>query len=213
VPGLFLTIEGPDGAGKTSQVTLLAAQFEKMGIQYIKTREPGGTAISDKIRELLLNPEHTEMDAKAEALLYAASRAQLVAEVIRPALSEGYVVICDRYMDASIAYQGALGLKPEEVRMINEFATGGLYPHRTYLIDIDPKIGLQRIQRARRKEFAGGLDRIEQRELEYHSKVREQFLALTQYRPHQYKRIDGNQSQETIAAIIYEDVLQLLQRT
>jgi dTMP kinase len=210
VAGLFITIEGPDGAGKTSQVSLLAAHLEKLGIHYLKTREPGGTPISDQIRQLLLNPDHTEMDAKAEALLYAASRAQLVAEVIRPALAKGYVVICDRYIDASIAYQGSLGLRPEDVRKINEFATGGLYPDRTYIIDIDPKIGIERIRRARRNEFAGGLDRIEQRELDYHTAVREQFLSLIQHRPNQYKLIDGNQPQDVIAALIREDVIGFL---
>jgi dTMP kinase len=210
VAGLFITIEGPDGAGKTSQVSLLAAHLEKLGIHYLKTREPGGTPISDQIRQLLLNPDHTEMDAKAEALLYAASRAQLVAEVIRPALAKGYVVICDRYIDASIAYQGSLGLRPEDVRKINEFATGGLYPNRTYIIDIDPKIGIERIRRARRNEFAGGLDRIEQRELDYHTAVREQFLSLIQHRPNQYKLIDGNQPQDVIAALIREDVIGFL---
>lgn len=208
--GLFLTIEGPDGAGKTSQVALLAAHLEKLGIHYIKTREPGGTPISDKIRQLLLNPDHKEMDAKAEALLYAASRAQLVAEVIRPALAQGCVVICDRYIDASIAYQGALGLPPEDVRRINEFATDRLYPDRTFIIDIDPKVGIERIRKARRNEFEGGLDRIEQRELEYHAAVRKQFVSLIQYRPEQYKLVDGNQPPESIAAIIRDDVLGFL---
>ncbi|UOF91788.1 dTMP kinase [Fodinisporobacter ferrooxydans] len=205
MPGIFLTIEGPDGGGKTSQVQLLAAQLEKRGIHYIKTREPGGTAISDKIRELLLNPDSKDMDSKTEALLYAASRAQLVAEVIRPALQKGYVVICDRYMDASIAYQGALGLHHDDVRMINEFATDCLRPDRTYLLDIRPEEGLKRIQRAKRAEFCGDLDRIEQRALAYHNRVREQFLRIAKERGSQYVVLDGEQPKDIVAESIWSD--------
>ena len=210
VPGFFMTIEGPDGAGKTTQVNLLAAQLEKRGIRYIKTREPGGTRISDQIRSLLLDPESYEMNAKTEALLYAASRAQLVAQVIRPALEERNVVICDRYVDASIAYQGALGLSHEDVRLINDFATQKLQPDRTYLIDIPVEKGIARIQHAKRIEFGHVLDRIEQRALDYHTKVREGFHELAAANPKRYVCIDGLQSMEDIARQILQDVLAVL---
>ena len=189
--GLFITFEGPDGAGKTTQLHLLANRLANMGIGYIVTREPGGTAISDQIRALLLDPQNEQMCSKTEVLLYAASRAQLVEEVIRPALLSGRVVLCDRYVDASIAYQGAgLGVNREQVTAVNAFATDSLAPDRTFLIDIDVTVGLSRVAQARRSEFVG-LDRIEQRATKYHDRVRTAFLTLARQSPRRYAVLDG----------------------
>jgi dTMP kinase len=209
VTGIFLTFEGPDGAGKSTQVRLLANQLERMGIPYITTREPGGTPIADKIRAVLLDPAHSEMAPMTEVLLYAASRAQHVEEVIRPALAQGRVVICDRYIDASIAYQATgLGLKRELIQRISEEATGSLWPDRTYLIDVPAEIGLARAAGSRQ----GGLDRIESRGLDYHRRVRQTFLSLANEYSQRFLLIDGTQSVEEIHAAIWKDVQTLFKR-
>ena len=171
--GLFITFEGPDGAGKSTQVQKLSNYLTEEGIPFIHTREPGGTAISDQIRSLILNPVHKEMVDETEVLLYAASRSQHVKEKIVPALEQGYVVLCDRFVDASIAYQGVgLELDVETIKLINEFATGGLTPDRSYMIDLPVSVGRERM--AARNQ----LDRIEQKGTEYHETVRGAFLNL-----------------------------------
>ncbi|WP_018131805.1 dTMP kinase [Effusibacillus pohliae] len=203
--GLFITFEGPDGAGKSTQLRLLADHLDALGIPYITTREPGGTPLADKIRALLLDPEHSAMAPKTEALLYAASRAQHVAEVIRPALARGDVVLCDRYIDASIAYQAAgLGLSPDMIRRWSEEATDGLWPVRTFLIDIDPAAGIARIR------SRGERDRIEGRELSYHKRVRETFLALASQEPDRFMVLDGAQPIDQIADEVRREVDRLL---
>ncbi|GAX88697.1 dTMP kinase [Effusibacillus lacus] len=203
--GLFITFEGPDGAGKSTQLQLLADHLGSLGIEYITTREPGGTPLADKIRALLLDPDNKSMAPKTEALLYAASRAQHVEEVIRPALLEEKVVLCDRYIDASIAYQAVgLGLSPEMIRRWNEEATEGLWPHRTFLIDIDTEQGLSRIEEKR------GLDRIEGREVSYHKRVRETFLALAAKEPNRFVILDGTKSIQEIADRVRHEMDKLL---
>ena len=133
---LFITFEGPDGGGKTTQISRLASYIKDLGYEVVLTREPGGTFISEKIRSLLLDPTNQELNRETEVLLYAASRAQHVREVIIPALNQGKVVLCDRFVDASIAYQGyGLGITLESITAINHFATGGLKPTRTYLLE------------------------------------------------------------------------------
>jgi dTMP kinase len=205
--GLFITMEGPDGSGKSTQLQRLAERLAQAGIQYITTREPGGTPISDKIRALLLDPSHEAMVAKTEALLYAASRAQHVAEVIRPALQAGKVVLCDRYLDASLAYQATgLGLPEEYVRRLSMEATDGLLPQRTYLIDVPAEVGIERVAVKR----GAGLDRIEQRDLEYHRRVRSQFLALAKAEPERFVVIDGLKSVDEVAEAIWADVRRFL---
>lgn len=205
--GLFITFEGPDGAGKSTQLRLLANHLGELGIPYITTREPGGTSISDKIRTILLDPNNSSMVPKTEALLYAASRAQHVAEVIRPALARGEIVICDRYIDASIAYQAVgLGMSPEVIRRWNEEATDHLWPDRTFLIDVPPNEGLSRI------ESRGDLDRIEGRDLAYHQKVRDTFMQLAATEPRRFVVLDGTKSIETIADQIQHEMDTLLKR-
>lgn len=201
--GLFISFEGPDGAGKTTQLKLLAHRLENKGQRVMLTREPGGTVISDSIRAILLNPDHQEMVPEAEVLLYAASRAQLVNERIRPALEEGFIVISDRFVDASIAYQ-SVGLQVDRshVEAVNLFATGGLLPHRTYLIDVDPKISLARL---RKREGNNNLDRIEQRTENYHRTVREAFLQMAQKDPNRFRLIEGNEQPEKLADQIWQD--------
>jgi dTMP kinase len=204
---LFVTLEGPDGSGKSTQIARLAARLGEKGIEHVTTREPGGTPISDQIRALLLDPQNKAMVAKTEALLYAASRAQHVAEVIRPALARGEVVLCDRYIDASIAYQATgLGLSIDYVRRLNEEATDGLWPHRTYLIDVPCELGITRAAHAR----GGGLDRIEQRDLTYHQRVREQFLLLAKEQPERFCLIDGTKPLDEVTEAIWEDMSRFL---
>lgn len=202
--GLLITFEGPDGAGKTTQITLLAEALKAGGYQVVLTREPGGTAISDKIREILLNPAHDMMVAEAEVLLYAASRAQHVKEKIEPALEQGKIVLCDRFVDASIAYQGfGLGLGEEVIRAINQFATGGLLPSLTFLLDIPPEEGMRRLKKR------AGLDRIEAKGLDYHRKVREGFLKLAS-REKRFVTIDARQRIDVIHREILSAVRQFL---
>ncbi|MGG1572739.1 dTMP kinase [Fictibacillus sp. NRS-1165] len=206
--GLFITIEGPDGSGKSTQIKKLAGYLEKSHIPYILTREPGGTAISDKIRSLILDPSHPEMTDETEVLLYAASRAQHVKEKIVPALQEGKLVLCDRFVDASIAYQAyGLGIPVEEVKAINHFATGGLQPDRSYLIDISPEAGRERMV----SRYSGeGLDRIEQKQLEYHERVRTGFRKIYSENKERFLLVDGNQTIDQVFDVIKKDIHLLL---
>jgi dTMP kinase len=209
VKGIFLTFEGPDGAGKSTQVRLLSDRLKQSGIAHIATREPGGTPLADQIRALLLNPAHEEMAPMTEVLLYAASRAQHVHEVIRPALEKGWMVICDRYIDASIAYQATgLSLERSLIQRISEEATGFLWPERTFLIDVPPEIGLVRAAGTR----PHGLDRIEARGYEYHKRVRETFLALAKEDPVRFCVIDGTRPVEEIHTRIWAEVQDILER-
>ncbi|NGQ96505.1 dTMP kinase [Brevibacillus sp. SYP-B805] len=203
--GLFITFEGPDGAGKTTQVKAFAEALAQRGHDVLVTREPGGTAISDKIRGLILDPSHREMDDVTEALLYAASRAQHVREKVLPALARGTIVVCDRFVDASLAYQGfGLGLPVHKIKEINEFATGGLVPDRTYLLDIPVAAGRARLQ------ARAGLDRIEQKEAAYHERVREGFHTLAKEHPARIRVIDATQSVEAVAQEVLADFLRWL---
>ncbi|WP_377887172.1 dTMP kinase [Alkalihalobacillus sp. R86527] len=202
--GLFITFEGPDGAGKSTQVHKLSEYLSEKDIPFIHTREPGGTAISDKIRSLILDPEHAEMVDETEVLLYAASRSQHVKEKIIPALKQGYVVLCDRFVDASIAYQGVgLGVSVESIKLINEFATGGLSPDRSYMIDLPVEIGKERMV-ARNQ-----LDRIEQKGTEYHEKVRQAFLELHDHNQERITLVNGDNQVDEIFHVIKEDFVAL----
>lgn len=174
--GLFVTFEGGEGAGKSSLLEYLTTRIktEFPDIDLSVTREPGNSSIGSNMRELILGAQST-LTGRTEALLFAADRAQHVAEVIRPALNEGHLVLCDRFVASSIAYQGfARGLGSEEIAAISEFATGGLTPHRTYILDIDPSIGIER--KIHQKE----LNSMELEGMEFHENVRSAFLALAE---------------------------------
>ncbi|OEG00274.1 dTMP kinase [Vulcanibacillus modesticaldus] len=204
--GLFITFEGPDGSGKTTQLQLLANYLREQGYDVVTTREPGGTHISDQIRKILLDPNHLELKNQTEILLYAASRAQLVHELIIPALEQGKIVLCDRYIDASIAYQSyGLGIDKEIVEEINRFASSQLQPNRTYLLYISPELGRERMIKRNNREFDSDLDRIEQKDIEYHERVYQGFSVLAEEYPNRILKIDANKSIEMIFEVIKKD--------
>ncbi|AOT70290.1 dTMP kinase [Geosporobacter ferrireducens] len=191
--GLFITIEGPDGSGKSTQIKKLAEYLEQKGHAVILTREPGGTKISEKIREIILDKENMEMDPVTEALLYAASRAQHVAEVIQPALESGKTVICDRFVDSSIVYQGiGRGLGIEAVENVNRIAVKNILPKITFLFQLCPEIGLER------KTEQGEKDRLEQETLDFHQKVFEGYQGLKALYPQRIVVVDASRSIEEI---------------
>jgi dTMP kinase len=207
VSGLFITFEGGDGSGKSTQIALLAARLRGLGFDVRTFREPGGVTPGDageRIREVLLDPLHTGLDVRAELLLYEASRAQLVATHYRPALAEGAVVLCDRYADSSVAYQGygRAVLPVEEVHELNRIATGGLTPDLTLLLDVDAAAGLA-------QATVGGADRLEQAGHDFHERVRAGYLALAVAEPGRVKLI-ARSSVEDVAAAVWSHVEPLL---
>ncbi len=211
MPGLFITFEGPDGAGKTTQLKRLADHLSKLGHDVVTTREPGGTPISDQIRAILLSLENKAMADQTEVLLYAASRAQHVHERIIPALESGRIVLCDRYIDASIAYQAyGLGIDEAMVRKINRFASSGLEPVRTYMLDIPAEVSRVRLSGRTNGEQPEPLDRIEQKQLDYHRKVREAFLRIAASEPERVVLIDANRPADWVARDIAADCMRLL---
>ena len=191
--GIFITFEGPDGSGKTTQIRLLEQYCRKLGCEVVMTREPGGTPISEAIRGLLLDPANKEMSGVTEALLYAASRAQHVAEKIRPALDAGCIVLCDRFMDSSIAYQGYARGLGDDVRVINEFAIQGTQPDITFLMDLSAAAGKARVASAR------DLDRLEQEDLAFHNAVYEGYMQLKEIYGDRIVTIDASRSIDEIA--------------
>lgn len=197
--GLFITLEGGDGAGKTSLMEEAARVLEARGIQYMTTREPGGIRIAESIREIILNPSHTEMDARTEALLYAAARRQHLAEKVEPMLAQGITVLCDRFVDSSLAYQGyARGLGIEEVLSINMFATAGRFPDLTFYLDIEPEQGLARIAAGQGRE----VNRLDLEGLSFHHKVREGYRIVSGMFPSRIHEIDASGSFEEVAAAL-----------
>ena len=210
--GLFLTLEGPDGAGKTTQGTRLVEYLRRAGLSVVSTREPGGTAIGERIRQLLLDETYREMAPVTEMLLFAASRAQFVREVVEPALAKGVTVLSERYVDASLAYQGyGRGIDVALVRQVNEVATGGLLPDLTLLLDIDPAVGLERARTAGGKEgVAGRGDRLEQETLAFYERVRAGFLQLARESPQRIVVIDAQGDVERVHRRVIEAVQGLL---
>jgi dTMP kinase len=201
--GCFIAFEGGEGAGKSTQEARLAAALTEHGRTVVRTREPGGTPAGEAIRRVLLSPEYEGLDPRAEALLFAAARGEHVARVIRPALVRGDVVICDRYIDSSIAYQGfGRELGPRRVRDLSLWATGDLLPHLTVLLDVDPEVGLARFVER---------DRLEAEPLAYHRSVRVAFLTLAEAEPDRYLVVDARADADAIAATILERVLRLLE--
>lgn len=203
--GILISVEGPDGAGKTTQITLLKKYLEKKGYDSIVTREPGGTNISEKIRSLILDRENMEMGRETEMLLYAAARAQLVHEVIKPALEQGKAVICDRYVDSSAVYQGiARGLGIETVYEVNQYAIQGILPDLTIHLDLNAEDGI------RRKKDQAELDRMELETMEFHKKVADGYRQLVKRAPERMKTIDATLPIEEIQERIIQFVENML---
>lgn len=193
--GLLISLEGPEGAGKSSVLEKITEKLDKDGVNYITTREPGGVEIAEKIREVILNPEHTTMDAKTELLLYIASRRQHLAERVLPALSEGKVVLMDRFIDSSVAYQGyGRGLSVQDIEWLNQFATDGLKPHTTLYFDLPVQEGLARIA----KDQAREVNRLDLEGLDLHERVREGYLAILDKEPDRLVKIDASQPFEEV---------------
>lgn len=210
---MFITFEGPDGCGKSTQSRLLAAKLEAMGYEVVLTREPGGTDIGRKIRQIILSHTSEGMSPVAEALLYAADRAQHVYESVMPALKAGAIVISDRFVDSSFAYQAvALNVGVDEVRTANDIATGGLKPDLTILLDVDPETGICRVKRAKAKGSPEpGIDRIEARDLEYHARVRKAYLDMAAKEPSRIKVVDASRKDaEAVHAEVSSIVLHFL---
>lgn len=202
--GRVIAFEGVEGSGKSTQVELLRQALEGRDREVVVTREPGGTPAGERVRALLLDPE-VELGPRAEALLFAAARAELVAEVIRPALERGAHVLCDRYLDSSLAYQGAArGLGRGPVEEVNRFATGGLLPDVVVLLDLDPAAGLGR--------RAGALDRIEAQDLGFHRRVRQAFCDLAAADPGRFVVVAAAAPVGEVAARVQAAVLPLLEQ-
>lgn len=204
--GIFITLEGPDGSGKSSQLTLLADFLRQQGYPAITTREPGGTAIGDQIRKVLMTLKNQEMQPRTEILLFQASRAQLVEQVILPALEQGEVILCDRYADSTLAYQG-YGYRCftlEQLRPLVAFATGGLLPDLTLLLDVDVEVGL------RRRLQEGDWTRMDAYELSFHQRVRVGYLEMAQAESQRWVVIDAGQPPEKVQEDIRQVVLERL---
>ena len=203
VGGLFVAFEGVEGSGKSTQLELLASALRAEGHQVVTTREPGGSLIAERVRELLLDPASVSMEHRAEALLYAAARADHVAKVIRPALAEGKVVLCDRFVDSSLAYQGhARGLGEDYVLQINHWATGGLLPHVTVLLHLEPEDGLRRVAARGRRPGAGpgpDGDRMEREGRDFHRQVAEAFLDMARRRHSRFVVVDARADVDNVS--------------
>lgn len=204
--GLFITIEGPDGAGKTSILNELLPLLKKVAkTKIIQTREPGGIPIAEEIRAVILDTKNDRMDERTEALLYAAARRQHLVEKVLPALSEGSIVLCDRFVDSSLAYQGAgrrIGVS--EIARLNEFATEGTTPDFTLYLDIDSDTGLHRIKENRR----GQIDRLDSEGLEFHQRVRHAYLKIAEENPERIYKIDARKSFEEVLQTSYRAIVE-----
>ena len=204
---MFITLEGPEGSGKTTAVNVAVAELEKRGYKIVRTREPGGTPIAEQIRNVILDNNNTAMDPRTEALLYAASRRQHLVEKVWPAIKEGKIVICDRYLDSSLAYQGgARGLGIDNVLNVNLFATENTWPDLTILFDIAPEVGLKRISENSDRE----VNRLDLEKLDFHQKVRNSFLQLAKKYPNRYVIIDASKSREEVAKATLDAILDKL---
>jgi dTMP kinase len=193
--GLFISVEGPEGAGKTTIVQMIVDQLKEENYNVLYTREPGGIKIAEQIRSIILNPENIEMDGRTEALLYAAARRQHLVEKVLPAINEGYIVLCDRFLDSSLAYQGyARGLGMDEVLAINEFAIEQLMPTRTLYFDIEPEEGFKRIRKNENRE----VNRLDLEEMDFHYKVRDGYHHLIEKNRDRIIKINAAQSVEQV---------------
>ncbi|MCK5785945.1 MAG: dTMP kinase [Candidatus Sabulitectum sp.] len=202
MPGLFVTFEGVEGSGKSSRCRCLIEALQSTGSETVFTREPGGPDVSERIRSLLLNPG-LDVPPLTELLLYFASRAANVDRIIRPALKRGAIVLCDRFSDATFAYQGwGRGLPLDGMHVANELATGGLKPHLTILMDLDPEEGFRRMDISGRK-----LDRIEMEDLSFHRRVRDGYLDLAGQEPERFLVVDGLLSEDEQDSVIMKEII------
>jgi len=194
--GLFVSFEGPEGGGKTTQQERLRRYLEERGLEPLCLREPGATIVSERIRALLLDEDVGELTGRTQALLFCAARSELVAQAIRPALEAGRVVLCDRYADSTLAYQGyGQGLGLAELRAVSDFATGGLKPRLTFCLDVPVELGLER-------KLADQRNRMETMDVAFHERVRRGFRELAADEPRRWRLIDATQPLETVAAAI-----------
>lgn len=201
---MFITLEGPEGSGKTSAINIVVKRLTEEGYTIVQTREPGGTPIAEQIRNVILDVKNTSLDPRAEALLYAASRRQHLVEKVWPAIKEGKIVICDRYLDSSLAYQGgARNLGIDEVLNINLFATENTMPDLTLLFDLDPELGLERIRKNTNRE----VNRLDLEKIEFHKKVRETFLSLSKRFSDRFVVINASLPLEEVAEIAYKAII------
>ena len=200
---MFVTIEGPEGSGKSSVTKEVVKLLEKDGEQVVLTREPGGTPIAEQIREVILNKENTAMDPVTEALLYAAARRQHLKEKVWPLSKEGKIIISDRFLDSSLAYQGgARGLGIDYILEMNQFATEGYYPELTLLFDIDPRIGLARIAANKGRE----VNRLDLEKIDFHDSVRQTFLSLAKRFPERFVVLDASKPFDEVVQDAYHAI-------
>lgn len=199
--GLFFTIEGPEGSGKTTVAKKVVETLQKEGYKVLYTREPGGVGIAEKIRDIILDVNNTNLDPRSEALLYAASRRQHLIEKVIPALEKGYIVICDRFVDSSLAYQGhARGLGIDEVYNINLFAINDCFPDMTILLNIDPEVGLARIMKNRQEE----VNRLDLEGMAFHKLVHEGYEIIKEKYAERFTLVDGNNTPEVVFDQVYK---------
>lgn len=199
--GTFITIEGTDGSGKSTQIKNIESYLREEGYDVVVTRDPGGTDISESIRQITLNPDNTKMARTTELLLYYAARAQLAAELINPAIAEGKIVICDRYIDSTYVYQGfGRGFSREIIDSLNDISLSGIYPDITFFLDISPEIAMKR------RLKASSLDRIENEKMDFHIKVYEGYKKLCEIFPDRIRRIDAAKE----PAKVFEDMKKIL---
>ena len=199
--GSLITFEGIDGSGKSTQIQMLEHEFNKLRVEYKTFREPGGTELSEKIREILLDKENIELISTAESLLFAAARAQLTAEQIKPAIEKGEFVICDRFTDSTIAYQGyGRGLDIKQLEEINYIATAGLTPDITFILDISPEAAAVRME-------AEASDRMEETGVDFFRRIRGGYRQIKDQNPNRYRLINGEQSPENVFKEIKEIIM------
>lgn len=209
---MFITLEGIEGSGKSTQIPRIKGHLQRLGHTCLVTKEPGGTTVGEQIRAILLDPANNSLDSMAELLLYEADRAQHVNRVIRPAMEAGKTVICDRFSDSTVAYQGAArGISPDFIEKINTFVFGSLKPDITFLLDLPPEVGLSRAwQQINSGLRRHGESRFEQERIRFHEKVRQGYLALAEKEPGRIRVIDALGSQEAVSEAIEEELNRVL---
>ncbi|MHC4716486.1 MAG: dTMP kinase [Planctomycetota bacterium] len=205
--GKFIVLDGPDGAGKSTQLDLLAELLARQGAEVERVRDPGGTSVGDKIRQILLDRANGDMVPLCEMLLFMASRAQLIAEKVRPAVTAGKVVLCDRFISATIAYQGASGVEAQPIIDVGNLAVQGVWPDLTVVLDLPAEVGLERVGR---RVAQAGQDRMEIRSMAYHQAVRENFLTLSKCYPRPVVVVDAQGEPKAVFSRVLEAIAKAL---